>query len=93
MKQFNIKHIVITGVGRSGTTILGKIIHSFEGVEYVYEPYTIQALLPLLTTIEKDHWKNLYHSYLYEDIFMGAVAGRNVNLNEMDDSCIIKAKD
>ena len=32
------KSILIGGCGRSGTTILGKLIGSLEGIEYYFEP-------------------------------------------------------
>lgn len=93
MKPFNkIKHIVVTGVGRSGTTILGKLIHSFNGVEHVNEPYMVQALLLLLNEIKQEYWMNLYESYLYEEVFINSLAGRFINTNQYDDSSIYKVK-
>ena len=34
------KIIVLGDVGRSGTTILGKLIGNFKNVEFLYEPKT-----------------------------------------------------
>jgi len=84
--------IFITGAARSGTTIMGKLIHSMEGVEYLFEPpqlfslFTSREEIPILT------WKLLYETYLYEDFFVNSLAGRNLNYNLFDDSSIFQVK-
>lgn len=84
--------IIITGAARSGTTILGKIIHSFENVEYAFEPPILVSLIPLINVISEQSWKLLYETYLYEDLLLGALAGRNLNCNRVDDSSIYRVK-
>jgi len=37
--------ILISGVARSGTTIVGKLISSFDGVEYSFEPPMMFTLI------------------------------------------------
>lgn len=84
--------IFITGSARSGTTILGKIIHSMKHVEYTFEP---PALIPLFARINKlddQNWRLFFEAYLYEDFFVNALAGRNLNFNTNDDSCIYNVK-
>lgn len=84
--------IFVTGVGRSGTTMMGRIIHSMEGVEYGYEPPMIFSILPLVRELREDHFRLLFESYLYEELFMGQITGRSVNLNRSDESCVYTAK-
>lgn len=84
--------IIITGPARSGTTLLGKLLHSFDGVEYQFEPPTLIGLLPLIHQMAESHWRLLYETYLYEDFFVNALAGRTINCNTVDDSSIFKVK-
>jgi len=84
--------IVISGSARSGTTIVGNIIHSFKNVEYAFEPPLLYSLLPLISELNEDHWKLLYETYLYEEFLMSAISGRGINCNRMDDSSIYKVK-
>lgn len=84
--------IIVSGTGRTGTTILGTILHSMEGVEYAFEPPILCALLPLIDTIPKSEWKLLYATYLYEEFLINAVSGRALNCNRDDVSSIYRAK-
>ena len=84
--------IIVTGSARSGTTIMGKIIHSFQNVEYAYEPPMLFSLFPLINILDENNWKLLYETYLYEDFLMAALSGRGLNCNLVDDSSIYKVK-
>ncbi|MEQ8573489.1 sulfotransferase [Fulvivirga sp.] len=84
--------IFISGSARSGTTIIGKIIHSMSNVEYVFEPPTLVPLFAQINTLDQSSWKLLFESYLYEDFYVNALAGRNLNFNRNDDSCIYNVK-
>lgn len=84
--------ILISGSARSGTTILGKVVHSFEGVEYAYEPPVLYGLFPLIHELSREQWSMLYEVHLYEEHFMGAIAGRSINCNLSDDSSIYRVK-
>lgn len=84
--------IMITGSARSGTTILGKIIHSMENVEYSFEPPFLLGLFSKINAIDEDSWKFFYQNYLYEDFFLNSISGRNLNFNKNDDSSIYKVK-
>ena len=46
--------ILISGCGRSGTTIVGKLLHSFDNVDYFFEPPLTYTILPLLGKISDD---------------------------------------
>jgi hypothetical protein len=84
--------VVISGAGRSGTTILGQVIHSMEGVEYCFEGPMLVSLFPLIELLQRDQWMLLYETYLYEEFLINALAGRNLNCNRADDSSIYKVK-
>jgi len=84
--------IVISGSGRSGTTLLGKIVNSFKGTEYLFEPPTLISLFALTEVLDENHWRFLYESYLGDDFLVNALAGRAINLNNHDDSCLFKVK-
>lgn len=85
--------IVITGVARSGTTILGKLIHSMKDVEYVHEPPLLFSLIALIDNLDRNDFELLYETYLYEEIMFNALAGRSLNCNLEDDTSIYKVKD
>lgn len=84
--------VVITGTARSGTTIMGKILHSFQGVEYAFEPPLFFSLFPLLDKLDSASWTFLYETYLYEDLLINALAGRGLNTSLCDDSSIFLVK-
>ena len=75
-----IKTIFLTGAMRSGTSVLGKIIGSMDGVEFFYEPMIFVRLLL------NPSCHMLLDDYIYSDLLMPALAGRNINLNRNDDS-------
>ncbi len=84
--------IVLSGSARSGTTITGKILHSFHNVEYLYEPPIIFTLLALRNKIGEDEFKAIYGSYLYDEFLVNSIAGRAINCNIHDDSSIYNVK-
>ena len=84
--------ILISGSGRSGTTIMGKLLHSFKCVEYVFEPAMLVSLMPMIDRLDASSWKLLYETYLYEEFLMNALSGRAINTNAADDSSIYKVK-
>ena len=82
----NITLGLLTGPMRSGTSVLGKIIGSFDGVEFFYEPMTFITLL-----LNKE-CRFLLEDYIYYDLLMASLAGRNLNLNSHDDSSVYNYK-
>ena len=84
--------ILVSGSARSGTTIIGKLLHSFEHVEYAFEPPMLFSMMPLITKIPEAQWKLLYETYLYEEFFINALCGRSINCNCCDDSSIYSVK-
>lgn len=79
--------IVLTGSARSGTTIVGRLLASCDGIEYGFEPPTLVTLMASLGELPAASWKLLYETYLYEELLIGALAGRYLNTNKCDDSC------
>ena len=78
---FRDRTIIITGVGRSGTTILGKLIGSMTPTVYLFEPAIMKYLLN-----EGNH--DAFLGTLFEDYLLPIVQGRSLNYCESDDSCI-----
>ncbi len=86
------RSILITGSARSGTTILGKIVHSFKDVEYRFEPGMLFWLFALLPSLPRRQWKLLYEAYLFDEILIQSLCGRAINTNLGDDSSIYRVK-
>ena len=84
--------IVIGGSARSGTTIMGKLINSLENVEYYFEPPMLVPLLLKSDEIRDESLKELLQFYFVDNFLLDSLAGRNINLNENDDSCILHVK-
>jgi hypothetical protein len=89
-KIFKNRLVVITGVARSGTTIVGKIIGSFENAHYLFEPSIFYLIPPLIKEkqLSKKEGGNLLKSVLFEDFYLQMMSGRYVNFNKKDDSYI-----
>src|SRR5512141_1115475 len=84
--------IFITGSARSGTSLVGSIIHSMDKVEYAYEPPMLVSLFAMINGLPEAQWKFLYETYLYEEILLNSIAGRAINCNVSDYSSIYKVK-
>lgn len=86
---FHQRMCIVTGVGRSGTTILGKLIGSMSPSVYLFEPLFVR-LMPLL--IERTDpgmrpaMSQFMLSVLFEDYIANVVNGRSLNFNQTDDS-------
>lgn len=85
--------MLITGSARSGTTIMGKLVHSLDQVDYAFEPPFLFSHIPLINHMPREQWRLLYETYLFEDQHMDAVAGRRLNFNVHDDSNVFIAKE
>ena len=73
------KLIVITGFGRSGTTILGKILGSMQPSVYCFEP-------PIMKYLSEFGLTDVPAKILFETHFLQEFQGRG-NMNELDWSC------
>jgi len=81
---------IITGVSRSGTTILGKLIGSLKDVVYCYEPSPMILIPPLIKNgiINMNIGGDLLKSILFEDYLLQTMSGRNINYNTNESSYI-----
>ena len=85
---FDKRTLFITGVGRSGTTILSKIIGSLQPTYCVIEPQMVK-LIPVLYKLNlcgKRECSDLLKSLLFEDFIIPLIHGRNINFNSLDHS-------
>jgi len=85
---------MISGIGRSGTTLLGKIVGSYEKFEYVFEPSIIFLLNALLlqSDLDKNIVVQIFRTYFAEDKMLNYHLGRGYNIRPSDDSCIFNMK-
>lgn len=74
-KYLRNRVIIISGVGRSGTTILGKLLGSAKNTHYFFEP----AIMKYMYNSKQD-----FLGVLFEDYLLPAVQGRNININQRD---------
>lgn len=81
--------VMLTGAGRSGTSILGKILGSMQHTYYLYEP-AIMKLMPVLCAASDQGARcaSAFRSILFEDYFSQLVHGRNLNWNAAEDSYV-----
>lgn len=84
---FKDRVLIITGVARSGTSILGKLIGSMSPVHYLFEP-TILKWFGIIDAIDV----NTIRATILEDYFLPLIQGRSLNFNPHDDSYIYNYK-
>ncbi|MDE2291702.1 MAG: hypothetical protein KGL53_06435, partial [Elusimicrobia bacterium] len=60
--------VMIVGVARSGTTLAGSLVSSFDGIEYSFEPPLLFSLLPLIDAMPADQFQLIFETYLYEEL-------------------------
>ena len=85
---------MITGIFRSGTTMLGKIIGTFKNLEYCFEPPLVFHLDYLVKNdiINDDLAVEILRTYFAEDIMLNSHHGKGYNMRPSDDSCIFNMK-
>jgi hypothetical protein len=85
--------VIITGCPRSGTSVFGQIISTFEGMEYHYEPQIVHILMRLLdrNEISKNVAFLLLRMYLHEDLLVESAHARKVNLRPNDTTLILNS--
>lgn len=87
---FSERFVIITGVSRSGTSILGKIIGSMENAIYLYEPVIMSLLPGLIKTgfADLEQAGKFLKATLFEDYYLQALHGRSVNFKKSDESYV-----
>lgn len=89
-RVFDGRTVVIAGLSRAGTSILGKLVGSLDKMVYLFEP----VIMRLLPTFAKNASKNiepalqLLRGILFEDYYLQLIQGRNLNLKKSDNSFI-----
>jgi len=85
--------IIITGAPRSGTSLLGKLVSTLEGIEYHFEPPMVWVLSALLSMeiLSPEAASVLLQLYLHEDLLIESVHGRKANLRPGDDSMVLNS--
>jgi len=78
---FRGRVLIITGVGRSGTSLMGKILGSFTNTLYLYEP-AILKYAPMYKDCDLEGIRGM----IFEDYFAQQMACRNWNINEDEES-------
>tara|TARA_X000000950_G_scaffold243020_1_gene297796 strand:+ start:16873 stop:17793 length:921 start_codon:yes stop_codon:yes gene_type:complete len=86
------KTIFIIGAPRTGTSYFGNLFGSFKNVEYFHEPYFINNLLNYSDELETKTFKNLFYTYMHEDLYFNSLTGRSINTNLKDISSIFNYK-
>ena len=86
------RSILVTGAPRSGTTLLGNLLHSCNDVEYIFEPQVVLPLLPLIGSLDDSTWRCLFETTLVAEGMADRIAGRSINLNPHDDSYFGRVK-
>ena len=84
--------IFVSGSARSGTTILGKVISTMQDIEYFFEPPLLFNLFHQATDENFKIIESVFETYMYEDLYMGSISGRQINLRRQDDSSIYWSK-
>lgn len=84
--------VFVTGPARSGTSLLGNLLHSCEGCELAFEPPTLLQILAAMTDEPQDEILRAIEAYLTEDLLLGSLSGRSLNLRRRDESSAWKGK-
>jgi len=87
---FENRLIVVTGVARSGTTIIGKITGSLKNSHYIFEPSTFFLFPTLIKNkcVSEEQGESLFKAIMFEDFYLQIIQGRYVNFNKEEDSYI-----
>lgn len=85
--------IIITGAPRSGTSLLGKLVSTLDGVEYHFEPPMVWVLSALLSmkALSPEVASVLLQLHLHEDLLLESAHGRKANLRPGDDSLVLNS--
>lgn len=84
--------IILTGLPRSGTSILGKLVGSFRSVEYAFEPPLVGYLDAQCRhdLLDPTTASELLKVYLFYDYFAEFVHGRGYNFRPSDTSNVLE---
>jgi len=80
---FKDRVIIISGVGRSGTSIVGKLIGSMKNTVYLFEPAIMKYML---FTVSNANTRRSFTGTILEDYILPIMQGRSLNHNANDES-------
>jgi hypothetical protein len=84
--------IFISGGTRTGTTMMARLIYSLDQVECFHEPPFLYAFMYMINDLAEKQWKTLLEAFVFEELLLPALAGRRLNFNEHDDSCVYHSR-
>ena len=84
--------IFLGGGTRTGTSMMARLIYSLEKVECFHEPAFLYAFFYMIDQMDEGPWKLLLESFVYEELLLSALAGRRLNFNENDESCVFHSR-
>jgi hypothetical protein len=92
-KDNTVSTVLVGGVGRSGTSILAKLLASSQEAELFYEPPVLMHLLEIMNDLPKEmDWSALFNTLINKELMKGAISGRALNLNKHDISSVYNYK-
>ena len=71
---FKNRIIVLTGIGRSGTSITGKVIGSMKPIHFLFEPALTKYMFSTLSVLAG--FSEDFNRILFEDYFLNLIHGR-----------------
>jgi hypothetical protein len=86
--------VIVTGIPRSGTSIVGKVLGSLCDVEYAFEP----PLVPYLDAqvrwgrVDPGGRVNILNTYIYYKYFVDYHHGRRYHFRPSDDCFVLSLK-
>ena len=84
--------VLITGGPRTGTSLMSNLVSSLDHVECFYEPPFLSGFLLLMKSLDQEKAKFILESFLFHELFYQALAGRRLNFNEHDESCVYRSR-
>ena len=71
------------GPNRTGSSIVSRLIATFDSFDLVYEPTTLYCMMALLgkdqSALSRQHMEELIRIFVKEDLLLPRLAGRTVN--------------
>jgi hypothetical protein len=84
--------IFLSGGTRTGTSMMARLIYSLDHVECFHEPAFLYAFFYMMNQMDEAPWKLLLEGFVYEELLLSALAGRRLNFNENDESCVFHSR-
>jgi hypothetical protein len=84
--------IFLSGGTRTGTSMMARLIYSLDRVECFHEPAFLYAFFYMIDEIGEEQWKILLESFVFQELLLSALAGRRLNFNENDESCVFHSR-